>query len=373
MNLRSDFISPYAAALRSHMLDAGEAGLHQAYGLGRLALGEGLGVVDLVNLHHQVLSEVMLGLESKDRDWIKPATEFLAEILSSYEMTLRAYRESNERLSKAVTELRETNAALKATHEKLAAETAERRHAQAVLQQSQRLQTVGQLAGGIAHHFNNLLTVVLGNLELISFQVENDASISRFLNNAWRGAKRAADLTTQLLAFSRQKTLAPQVVHPSEKLADLASLLSSSLRSHIVVQTDIPKGLWPLELDPAQLEHAMLNMGLNARDAMAKGGLLRISATNRHIADAELGLHGDYVVIEVRDNGAGISPEVLPYVFDPFFTTKEVGTGTGLGLSQVYAFARQSGGMVEAESAPGEGATFRLYLPAAGAGEGSRQ
>jgi signal transduction histidine kinase len=150
------------------------------------------------------------------------------------------------------------------------------------------------------------------------------------------------------------------------KLADLASLLGSSLRSHIVVQTDIPQGLWPVELDPAQLEHAMLSMGLNARDAMAKGGVLHISAANRRIANARLGLHGDYAVIEVRDSGTGISPEVLPYVFDPFFTTKNLGAGTGLGLSQVYAFARQSGGAVEVESVPGEGATFRLFLPATG-------
>jgi CheY-like chemotaxis protein len=223
---------------------------------------------------------------------------------------------------------------------------------------------VGQLAGGVAHDFNNLLTVVLGNLDMALVRAESDAAMRNLLARALGAAERGAKVTKQLLAFSRQQLLHPEIIEPSARLHDSIALLERSVGANISITTDIQENLWSVEIDPIQLELALLNLGLNARDAMPGGGVLSIRASNKLIGDDRLGIEGDYLVVEIADTGTGIDPDILPKVFEPYFTTKDVGAGSGLGLSQVHGFAHQSGGIVDIESALGAGTTVRLYLRA---------
>ena len=356
----------YASALADHLDRTGEEALHQAYELGRTALGEGLGVLDLVLLHHDAMARLMsVRAPSGDRTWLAAAAGFLAECLSPFEMTLRGYQETNVLLSEANADLTQSNAAVAVAQAALDAQTAERRRAETALLHAQRLQAVGLLAGGVAHHFNNLLTVVLGNLELARSGLKQNKDVDRFLLSARHGAQRGAGVVKQLLTFSRQQVLEAEVVDTAGWLAEVAKLLAASLRGDIMVETDVPAPVWPIRIDAVQLELALLNLGVNARDAMPGGGLLRISCANRRIDDGRLSLRGDFVVIEVTDTGEGVDPAILPRVFDPFFTTKALGPGAGLGLSHVHGFINQSGGAVEMVSVIGEGTTVRLYLPAA--------
>jgi two-component system NtrC family sensor kinase len=197
--------------------------------------------------------------------------------------------------------------------------------------------------------------------------------LERSLAIATRAAERGAQVTRQLLTFSRQQILNPKLIDPAARLPDLATLLRSTLRGDITLDAEIAAELPMVAVDPGELELALINLALNARDAMPSGGRLRLAAEHRRLRDERLGIDGDYLVIELADDGDGIPPDVLPRVFEPFFTTKEVGAGTGLGLSQVYGFASQSGGAVDIESAPGEGTKVRLFLPVAVAVEGRPQ
>jgi len=347
---RDSFRLMYVSALRGQLIQSGEFPLHQAYELGREALAEGLGVVELVLLHHDSLAGLMLDRAIEAEPEALPrAAEFLAECLSPFEMTLRGYREANARLARA--------------HEELKLEVAERRRAQEALLHAQKLQAVGLLAGGVAHHFNNLLTVVLGNLELLRPHVVGDETVLRRLEAARHGARRGAEVVRQLLTFSRQQMVRPRPLDPAVWLAEISPLITSSLRGDIALEIDV-RGSPPLiEVDPAELELALLNLAVNARDAMPEGGRLVITVDNRRVDNPRLQLSGDYVVIEVADTGQGVPPEIQSRVFEPFFTTKDAGPGAGLGLSQVHGFTHQAGGAVELESAPGTGATVRLYLP----------
>jgi PAS domain S-box-containing protein len=240
----------------------------------------------------------------------------------------------------------------------------ERQRMEEVLHRTQRLQTVGTIAGGVAHNFNNLLTIVLGNLDLASRQNVTAERLPRYLNAAMLAAQQGANLTWQLLAFARRQPLRPEPIDPSGQLRDLSMLIADSFPANITIENDIPPDLWVVEIDPSELQFALLNLAFNARDAMPWGGILRISAKNKVVEDDHLGLAGRYVVIEIADNGSGIAPEILPRVFEPFITTKEVGAGVGLGLSQVHGFVHQSGGAVDIDSEPGKGTTVRMYLPA---------
>ena len=241
----------------------------------------------------------------------------------------------------------------------------DRRRLEEALQQTQRLQAVGTIAGGVAHNFNNLLTVVLGNLDVASQPRSDIERIRPYLAAATVAAERGANLTWQLLAFARQQPLRPEPIEPSGQLRNLSMLIGEAFPVNITIETDIPPDLWVVEIDPSELQLALLNLGFNARDAMPRGGVLRISARNQAVQDERLGLAGRYVAIEIADSGLGIAPEILPRVFEPFMTTKEVGAGTGLGLSQVHGFVHQSGGAMDIESEPGKGTTVRMYLPAA--------
>jgi signal transduction histidine kinase/CheY-like chemotaxis protein len=258
-------------------------------------------------------------------------------------------------------------AAHKRALERLEGETAERRRAEEILHQSQKLEALGQLTGGIAHDFNNLLTVILGSLNLADGLTAGNERLKRLLNAARRAADRGAGLTHELLAFSRRQPLRTQVIAPGERLIAACNLLRRSLHAEVDLEVDLPKDVRAIEVDPGQLELALLNVGLNGRDAMPEGGTLRISARNVSLDEPAAGLTGDFVAISVQDTGVGIAPELQAKVVEPFFTTKEIGKGSGLGLSQAYGFAKQSGGALRLESVLGQGTTVTFLLPATAA------
>ena len=236
------------------------------------------------------------------------------------------------------------------------------------LRQVHKMEAVGQLTGGIAHDFNNMLAVVIGGLNLMQRRLaRGDTDVSRFVEAAIDGANRAANLTQRLLAFSRQQPLSPEPLVINRLVAGMSELLSRTLGEHIHVETVLAAGLWQIRADPAQLENTILNLAVNARDAMPDGGKLTIEAQNVFVDDSYAHEYaiapGQFVMIAVADTGLGMSPNIMSKAFDPFFTTKEVGKGTGLGLSQVYGFVRQSGGHVKIYSEPEVGTTVKIYLP----------
>jgi CheY-like chemotaxis protein len=231
------------------------------------------------------------------------------------------------------------------------------------------MEAIGQLTGGVAHDFNNLLTVILGNLETLGIHLPPEQGrLRRALEQATRGAQRAATLTQQLLAFSRRQPLNPKPTDVNRLVRGLSDLIRRTLHENIAIETVLGAGLWRVEVDAHQLESALLNLAVNARDAMPQGGKLTIETTNAYIDDryasefAEVEA-GQYALICVSDSGTGMPKDVLARAFDPFFTTKPIGEGTGLGLSQVYGFVKQSGGHVKLYSEEGEGTTVKIYLP----------
>ncbi len=235
---------------------------------------------------------------------------------------------------------------------------------------SQRLEAVGQLTGGIAHDFNNLLAIVIGSLDLLQIRVARDPEAVELTEAALKAALRGADLTRQLLAFARQQPLNAKVLAMDECIAATAALLRRTLGERIEIAVDLSPDLWPALADPVQFETALVNLAINARDAMPAGGRIAIDAENFHLDEDYARQNadvtpGDYVMVAISDAGGGMSPETLARAFEPFFTTKAPGEGTGLGLSMVYGFARQSHGHVKIYSEPGRGTTVRLYLPRA--------
>ena len=237
------------------------------------------------------------------------------------------------------------------------------------LRQAQKMEAVGQLTGGVAHDFNNLLQVIVGNLEILQRNLPTGADrLRRAAENALKGAKRAATLTESLLAFSRRQPLNPKPIKVNDLVRGMSELFYRSLGEQIAVETVLAAGLWQTEADPNQLETALLNLAVNARDAMPSGGKLTIETANAHIDEGYAAtqsevIPGQYVVICVSDNGVGMDKNTLAQVFEPFFTTKEPGKGTGLGLSQVYGFVKQSGGHVKLYSELEQGTTVKIYLP----------
>jgi len=247
------------------------------------------------------------------------------------------------------------------------ADATDRRHTEERLRQAQKLEVIGQLTGGVAHDFNNLLTAVLGNLELAQLRTQ-DEKLLRILRSAGTAAERGAKLTGQLLAFARKQYLAPRVVDLNELLSHMGDLLFQTIGATARIETVLEKDLWAVMIDATQLELVLLNLAINARDAMPHGGRLTVATRNIGVLDRHrpAGLAaGDCVAISVKDTGTGMTEEVAAKAFEPFFTTKEVGQGTGLGLSQVAGFAQQSGGDVRIDTRPGHGTTITLYLPRA--------
>ena len=279
------------------------------------------------------------------------------------EMQLRELnRDLEERVAARTGELR-------SALEQLQTEVQEREAAQAELRQVQKMESIGQLTGGVAHDFNNLLTVIIGGLERVQrLAPGDDGGLQRAAGLAMQGAQRAAILTQRLLAFSRRQPLDPKPTDINRLVTDTAALLHRTLGETIELESVLSPRVWPIDIDRNQMENALLNLAVNARDAMPGGGKLTIETANVYLDEAYAGTApelqpGQYVAISVSDTGCGMPPETLERVFEPFFTTKEIGRGTGLGLSQVYGFIKQSGGHVRIYSEPGQGTTVRLYLP----------
>jgi signal transduction histidine kinase/ActR/RegA family two-component response regulator len=256
-------------------------------------------------------------------------------------------------------ELWEANQALKA-------EATEREAAEAQLRQVQKMEAVGQLTGGIAHDFNNMLAVVVGGIDLALRRLNGPRrEVMMHLNNAMEGATRAAALTRRLLSFARSEPLLPERVDTTELIRGMSELLDRTLGERIRIELDVSPDAWPTYVDAHQLENAIVNLAVNARDAMDGEGHMRIATENVSLAANEVGdiRPGDYVKVSVTDTGCGMAPDVLEHAFEPFFTTKPVGKGTGLGLSQIFGFAHESGGEVGIESQVGKGTTVSIYLP----------
>jgi PAS domain S-box-containing protein len=254
------------------------------------------------------------------------------------------------KITRDVTERREAEAKLQ--------------HAQEQLAQSQKMEALGQLTGGIAHDFNNMLMVVSGNAQILKRRLQDPSNL-RFIEGIERAAAHSETLTRQLLAFSRRQALNPIVVSLRHRLSAFHELLASSARGDISLAIEVRRTIWPVSIDIHELELALINLVVNARDAMPEGGTITITARNVRLSpeDTAEGLCGDFVALMVTDTGSGIEPEILPKVFEPFFTTKEPDKGTGLGLSQVYGLTRQSGGTVTITSRVGSGTTVTIYLP----------
>jgi signal transduction histidine kinase len=265
--------------------------------------------------------------------------------------------------SELTREIAERNGALGA----LQAEKTERLKTEDMLRQAQKMEAVGQLTGGIAHDFNNLLTVVVGNLERLETRFRDEPDIHRSIKGAMEGARRGATLTEKLLAFGRRQQLEPQHLDANALVENMSDLIRRAVGERVEVRLELAKGLWPVEVDPNQLESALLNLTVNARDAMPNGGYLSFQTRNctGPVINGTQPIPGPYVMLSVRDNGCGMTSEVLGRVFEPFFTTKPVGAGSGLGLSQVYGFVQQSNGYVDIVSAPGSGTIVQIYLPRA--------
>ena len=276
-----------------------------------------------------------------------------------------ALRSLNETLEERVAE---RTAELDAAHQQILEEIREREAISEQLRQAQKMEAIGKLTGGVAHDFNNLLQVISGNLQLLTRDCAGNETAERRIQNALTGVSRGSKLASQLLAFGRRQPLEPKVVNLGRYLRGLDELLRRAIGEEIELETIAGGGLWNACVDVAQLENAILNLAINARDAMKGYGKLTIEAGNASLDDQYAARHpdvtpGQYVMIAVSDTGSGIAPELLDHVFEPFFTTKPEGEGTGLGLSMVYGFVKQSGGHAKIYSEPGQGTTVRLYLP----------
>ena len=253
------------------------------------------------------------------------------------------------KVTRDMTEKRETQLRLEESREQLF--------------RSQKMEALGQLTGGLAHDFNNLLTAILGATDLALRNLGDEERLKRMLDGVRSSAQRGAGITRQLLAFARAQQLEIKTIDLRPFLSDLTTLVRPSVRSNIDLVLEISDHVWNVDADPGALELALLNLAFNARDAMSEGGTLKISATNELLKGKPEGLRGEHVALRVADTGEGMGRETMDRVFEPFFTTKAFGEGTGLGLSQVFGFTKQSGGAVIVESEPGNGSTFTLYLP----------
>jgi len=285
----------------------------------------------------------------------------VAHDITDSKLAEAALRKLNETLEKRV---EERTADLSAALERLQAEVNERLRAEDLLRQAQKMEAVGQLTGGIAHDFNNLLTPIMGGLGILATRIE-DEKLRRIATAGLEAARRGAKLTGQLLAFSRIQRLSMSAVAVNDVIETMQQLLRHTIGKDIVVHTELDPEVSHAVCDANQLENAILNLAINARDAMPEGGVLTISTRRRHLDDAPDVAGGDYVGITVADTGTGMTPEVRARAAEPFFTTKPVGKGTGLGLAQVYGIAHQPGGTLRIESEPGQGTIVHILLPVA--------
>jgi PAS domain S-box-containing protein len=311
-----------------------------------------------------ILMNAVQKRDAVGRPLVNRATLFNATDRRQYERELLIARRKAEKAAEDLQRLNETLA------ERVEQEVTERLRAEEALRQAQKMEAIGQLTGGIAHDFNNLLTIITGNVELLQRRLPEEATrLRRAAEQALQGAHRAAALTHRLLAFSRRQPLDPKPVDPNRLVAGMSELLHRTLGETVVLKTLTPPSVWRTQADPNQLENAVLNLAVNARDAMPEGGNLTIETANVHLDEGYVRTlpepipPGEYVLLAVSDTGTGMDKATMERVFEPFFTTKEAGRGTGLGLSQVYGFVRQSQGHIRIYSEPGEGTSVKIYLP----------
>jgi signal transduction histidine kinase/ActR/RegA family two-component response regulator len=275
---------------------------------------------------------------------------------------IRALLEAREQTAQELEKLVvERTRELKEANEQLRLEMSERARVEETLRQAQKIEAIGQLTGGVAHDFNNLLMVISGGLDMLDRQADPNRR-RRLMDGMIQAAQRGASLTRQLLAFSRRQKLRPEPVDVAAQIGGMRELLDRSLRGDVHVEFDFPDSLWPVEVDPGELELVILNLAVNARDAMPNGGTIVVRGENLPGLNDDQ-ISGDYVRLSVVDTGVGMAPEILTRVFEPFFTTKDVGKGSGLGLAQVHGFATQSQGTVRIRSEVGRGTSIELYLP----------
>ena len=296
------------------------------------------------------------------------STVLSAERARKRQYEARAYLEAQRGAAVEMEQLvTERTADLERANRKLREEIANRERAQAALLQAQKIEALGQLVGGVAHDFNNLLMAVIGNLDLLSKRLGQDTKIRRLLDGAMEGARRGATLTQRLLAFARKQELQAQATDLRGLVEDMRDLIGRSVGPLVRIEIESDDEVPAVTVDPNQLEMALLNLAVNARDAMSSGGVLTIKLTSQDVVgDQQLGLRaGQFAVLAVSDTGEGMDKETLAKAVEPFFSTKAVGKGTGLGLSMVFGLAKQSGGALRLESTPGAGTTARLWLPVA--------
>jgi signal transduction histidine kinase len=311
-----------------------------------------------------VLANAVQKLDAAGKPVVHRITLFNATDRRKYERELLLARQKAEQATEDLKRLNET------LEERVAQEVAERLKAEEALRQAQKMEAVGQLTGGIAHDFNNLLTIIVGNIELLQRRLpDGHERLQRAADHAMEATRRAATLTQRLLAFSRRQPLEPKPIDANKLVAGMSELLRRTLGETIALETVLAGDLWRTQADPNQLENAIVNLAVNARDAMPNGGKLTIETANARLDEAyveslaEPVPPGQYVQVSVSDTGTGMDKATMEKVFEPFFTTKEAGKGTGLGLSQVYGFVRQSNGHVRIYSELGEGTTIKIYLP----------
>ena len=363
------FVKPNVAAFRAALADAPTEGTFEFRstrgGEVRTAAYERVG--DLPVFLTVTVSEAAIARAWRDRVFAY-APFALAATLAFGALSFLGFRQA-QRDAATRAETADRAAELTEANERLRAEASQRQQAEEQLRQSQKMEAVGQLTGGLAHDFNNLLVGISGSLELMRTRIrqERPDEVERFIAVAQDSAKRAAALTHRLLAFSRRQTLDPKPTDVDRLVTGMAEIVRRTVGPEIRVEFHGTPALWPTLVDPNQLENALLNLCINARDAMPHGGRITVQTANQRIDErtaAERDMRpGDYVALVVSDTGAGMSPDILDRVFEPFFTTKPIGLGTGLGLSMIYGFARQSGGQVRIQSLIGQGTTVTILLP----------
>ncbi len=310
----------------------------------------------------------IVGMGGEVVEWVGVHTDITEQREAERALTEQAalLRRQVEHRQRAEAQLRQLNDTLET---RIATEIAERHQAEAALAQAQKMETIGQLTGGVAHDFNNLLQVVSGNLQLLGREVAGNPVAERRVTSAMAGVERGAKLAAQLLAFGRRQALEPRIVNVTRFVHGMHDILRRAIGEGVAIDTIVSEGLWNTFIDPAQIENAILNLAINARDAMAGHGRLTITVANTRVASpaasADEVAAGDYVELSVGDTGSGMTPDVMARVFEPFFSTKAEGKGSGLGLSMVYGFVKQSGGHVRIDSTPGRGTTVQLLLPRA--------
>jgi signal transduction histidine kinase/ActR/RegA family two-component response regulator len=352
-------------AVRDRHLAAWQSA-EQSAGILRVSLANALEML----AHQQANAAASSATDEELTVAFEEAQTLAEELVAANDALMRSNHELDHRVAERTAALDAANRALETINADLQRrvdeETAARQEAQFRLFQAQKLEAIGQLTGGIAHDFNNLLTVITSSTQFLQ-RADDPARRARLVHRIEEAAWRGADLTRRLLAFGRRQPLHPDRVELGVQAAGLTELLRHTLREDIQIQMQFDTGLWPAEADVAALELALLNLVVNARDAMPNGGQITLTAHNAAMHNgqsARWGLaEGDYIEICVTDTGQGMSPDVLERVFEPFFTTKEPGKGTGLGLAQVYGFVKQSGGTAWVESRPGQGTSVHLLLP----------